>query len=131
MFASNLLKYALILDAVASAVMGLLLAGGASLLSGFLGLPQDLLFYAGRFLIPYALGVAWIGTRPQISRPLAWLVVALNALWVVDSVVLLMTVFVSPNVWGVAFIAVQAVAVAAFALAQMAGLKIDRSRLRA
>lgn len=123
MFANNLLKYALIADAIASAAMGLLLAGGAGLLSGFLGLQKDLLFYAGLFLIPYALGVAWIGTRPEISRPLAWLVVALNALWVADSIGLLFTGFVSPNVWGVAFVAAQAGAVAVFAVAQIAGLK--------
>lgn len=126
MFASNLLKFALIADAIASAAMGLLLAGGAGLLSGFLGLPQDLLLYAGLFLIPYALGVAWIGTRPQISRPLAWLVVALNALWVVDSFGVLMTAFVSPNVWGVAFVGVQGVAVAVLAIAQIAGLRQAR-----
>jgi hypothetical protein len=126
MFTSNLLKYALIADAVASAAMGVLLAGGAGLLSGFLGLPQDLLLYAGLFLLPYALGVAWIGTRPQISRPLAWLVVALNALWVADSVVLLATQYVSPNAWGVAFIATQALAVAVLAVAQIAGLRQAR-----
>jgi hypothetical protein len=123
MFASNLLKFALIADAIASAAMGLLLAGGAGLLSGFLGLPQDLLFYAGLFLIPYALGVAWIGTRPQISKSLVWLVVALNGLWVADSIGLLVTDFVSPNLWGVAFVAAQAMAVAIFAVAQIAGLK--------
>ena len=126
MFSSNLLKYALIADAVASAAMGVLLAGGAGLLSGFLNLPHELLLYAGLFLIPYALGVAWIGTRPQISRPLAWLVVALNALWVADSIGLLVTQYVSPNVWGIAFVAAQALAVAVLAVAQIAGLKQAR-----
>lgn len=126
MFASNLLKFALIADAVASTAMGLLLAGSAGFLSGFLNLPQDLLLYAGLFLIPYGLGVAWIGTRPQIPRPLAWLVVALNALWVVDSFGLLFTAFVSPNAWGVAFVSVQSVAVAVLAIAQIAGLRQAR-----
>lgn len=123
MFASNLLKFALLADAVASAAMGLLLAGGAGLLSGFLNMPQALLLYAGLFLIPYGLGVAWIGTRPQISRPLAWLVVALNALWVIDSFGLLFTTFVSPNVWGMAFVGAQGIAVAGLAVAQIAGLR--------
>ncbi|MBP2161748.1 MULTISPECIES: hypothetical protein [Asticcacaulis] len=123
MFASNLLKFALIADAMASAAMGLLLAGGAGLLSGFLNLPQELLFYAGLFLVPYGLGVAWIGTRPQISRPLAWLVVALNGLWVADSIGLLVTDLVSPNAWGTAFVAAQALAVTVFAITQIAGLK--------
>jgi hypothetical protein len=126
MSASNLLKYALIADALASAAMGLLLAGGAGLLSGFLNLPQELLLYSGLFLIPYGLGVAWIGTRPQISRPLAWLVVALNALWIVDSFGLLLTAFVSPNIWGQAFISAQALAVAVLAIAQIAGLRQSR-----
>ena len=126
MSASNLLKYALIVDALASAAMGLLLAGGAGFLSGFLNLPQELLLYAGLFLIPYALGVAWIGTRPQIARPMAWLVVALNVLWVVDSLGLLVTSFVSPNIWGQAFIAAQALAVAVFAVGQIAGLTQGR-----
>lgn len=119
---SNLLKYALIADAIASGAMGVLLAGGAKFLAGFLNLPQNLLLYAGLFLIPYALFVAWTGTRPRISRPLSWLIVALNGLWVMDSFGLLFTSFVSPNIWGVAFVAVQALAVAALACAQVAGL---------
>lgn len=126
MFASNLLKFALIADAVASTAMGLLLAGGAGFLSNFLNLPQDLLLYAGLFLIPYGLVVAWIGTRPQIPRPIAWLVLALNALWVIDSFGLLFTTFVSPNAWGVAFVSVQSVAVAVLAIAQIAGLRQAR-----
>ncbi|EGF92741.1 integral membrane protein [Asticcacaulis biprosthecium C19] len=127
---TRLLKFALIADAVASCVMGGLLVACAGILSGFLALPQPLLLYAGLFLLPYAGCVLWTGTRQVVPSPLAWLIVALNAVWVVDSFAILITGFVSPNVWGIAFVVAQAMAVAALAAAQVLGLVQARSLLK-
>ena len=49
---SNLLRFALIGDAVASGATGLLMALGAGLLTGLLGLPESLLRIAGLILLP-------------------------------------------------------------------------------
>lgn len=62
---SPLLRYALIGDALASGATGLLLAGGTGLPTGLLGLPEQLMRYAGLFLLPYA---ARSGDHPPPSQ---------------------------------------------------------------
>lgn len=120
---SAFLRYALLADAVASGATGLMLAGGAGLLSGFLGLPHDLLFYAGLFLLPYAAMLAYLGTRPALTRGAVWTVIILNGLWVVDSIALLLSGWVSPTMPGYAFVIAQAVVVLGLAEAQYVGLR--------
>jgi hypothetical protein len=122
-----LLRYALIGDALASGATGLLLAGGAGLLTGLLGLPEQLMRYAGLFLLPYAAVVAYVGPRATVSRAAVWTIIAVNALWVVESILLLVGGWVSPTALGVAFVAAQALVVAAFAEAQFIGLRKSRS----
>jgi hypothetical protein len=123
---SPLLRYALIGDALASGATGLLLAGGAGLLTGLLGLPEQLMRYAGLFLLPYAAIVAYVGTREAVSRAAVWAIIAANALWVVESILLLVSGWVSPTGLGVAFVAAQALVVAGFAEAQFIGLRRTR-----
>jgi hypothetical protein len=120
---SPLLRLALIGDAVASGATGLLLAGGAGLLTGLLGLPEQLMRYAGLFLLPYAAVVAYVGTRAMVSRRAVWFIIGANAIWVVESLLLLASGWVSPTALGVAFVAAQALVVAAFAGAQFIGLR--------
>jgi hypothetical protein len=120
---STFLRYALIGDAVASGATGLLLTAGAGLLSGLLGLPQDLLFHAGLFLLPYAAAVAFIGTREAARRTAVWGVILLNGLWVIKSIALLLTGWVSPTTLGTAFVVAQAVVVLGFAEAQYIALR--------
>ena len=120
---ARLLHLALLADAAASGATGLLMVAGAGSLAGLLGLPEDLLRYAGLILLPFAAAVAWLGTRATISRGLAWTVVAVNAAWVLESVVLLLTGWVAPTGLGYAFVLVQAAAVLALAEAQFIGLR--------
>jgi hypothetical protein len=122
-----LLRYALIGDALASGATGLLLAGGAGLLTGLLGLPEQLMRYAGLFLLPYAAVVAYVGTRATVSRAAVWTIITANAIWVVESIVILVGGWVSPTPLGVAFVAAQALIVAAFAEAQFIGLRRSMS----
>ncbi len=120
---SRLLRFALLGDAVASGATGLLMAAGSGALSGLLGLPQTLLLYAGLFLLPYAAIVGYVGTRPTVSRGAVWTIVAINALWVVESIVLLASGWVAPTTLGYAFVVFQAVVVFAFAELQFMGLR--------
>jgi hypothetical protein len=120
---TTFLRYALIADAVASGATGLLMIAGADALTGLLGLPVALMREAGLLLVPYVALVAFVGTRAAISRPAVHVIVALNALWVLGSVGLLVGGFVAPTAFGYAFVIVQAVAVGVFAELQVIGLR--------
>ncbi len=86
---SELLRRALLADAVLSAVAGLLIFSGASFLADRLVLSEPLLRYAGLGLIPYAAFVAYVATREQLSRTAVWAVIALNVLWVFEGTLLM------------------------------------------
>jgi hypothetical protein len=120
---SPFLRYALVGDAVASGATGLLLALGAGALAGLLGLPEALMRSAGLILLPYAAVVALLGTRATMSRRAVWAVIAVNGVWVADSLILLASGWVSPTALGYAFVLAQALAVLVFAEAQYLGLR--------
>ena len=94
---NTFLRYALLADAVASGATGLLMIAGADLLTGLLGLPVALMREAGLLLVPYVALVAFVGTRETISRPAVQAIIALNVLWVVGSIGLLMSGYVAPT----------------------------------
>jgi len=120
---NTFLRYALLADAVASGATGLLLIAGADLLTGLLGLPVALMREAGLLLVPYVALVAFVGTREAISRPAVQAIIALNLLWVVGSMGLLMGGWVAPTALGTAFVIAQAVVVGVFAELQFVGLR--------
>jgi len=115
------LRRALLADAVASAGTGLMMALGASFLTGLLGLPTMLLTEAGIFLLPYAAFVGWMGMRAQLPEGLVWLVILGNAAWVLASFALL--ILLAPTALGYAFVIGQALVVGLFAELQYVGLK--------
>ena len=117
------LRRALLADAVVSGASGLLMFGGAGFLAGLLQLPEALLRYAGLVLLPYGALVAWVATREKSQRPAVWAVIVANALWAIDSIVLLLSGWVAPNALGYAFVIAQAVVVAVFAEIQYSGLR--------
>ena len=119
----NFLRYALLADAVASGATGLLLIAGAGFLDGLLGLPVALMREAGLLLVPYVAFVAYVGTRERISRTAAQAVIALNIVWTVCSILLLLTDYVAPTALGYAFVIAQAAVVAVFAELQFIGLR--------
>ena len=124
---TRFLRYALIGDALASGATGLFIAAGAGFLTGLLNLPEELMRYAGMFLLPYAVIVGYIGTRPEVSKAAVWTIIAINALWAVESIGLLIGSWVAPAMLGYAFVIFQAVVVLAFAEAQYMGLRRARS----
>jgi hypothetical protein len=125
---ATFLRRALAADAVTSGAAGLLMTFGAGALEGPLGLPAPLLQVAGLILLPFAAGVAYLAARAMPPRPAVWAVIALNAVWALDSGLLLVSGWVAPTALGYAFVIVQAAAVAAFAEIQYVGLRRSTAR---
>ncbi|RKH01354.1 hypothetical protein [Corallococcus carmarthensis] len=119
----SLLRRALLLDGVASGAMGLLMAVAAGPLGPLLGLEPGLLRAAGLGLLPFALLLGYLASRATLPSWPVWFVVAVNALWVVDSVLLMTHGPTAPTGLGVAFVTAQALAVAVFAALEYAGLR--------
>jgi hypothetical protein len=120
---SPLLRKALLADALLSGITGLALLLAAGPLATLEGLPVGLLRWSGFILIPFAAFVAWLGTRERVQRPLVFAVVACNALWALDSVLLLVTGWVEPTILGEAFVLGQAAVVAVLAELEFLGLR--------
>ena len=120
---STFLRRVLFADAGTCVATGLLLALGPAPLEQFTGLPAVLLRYAGLSLLPFAALLVYLATRESVSPMAIWTVILLNALWTVDSFLLLLTGWVSPTELGYAFVAAQALAVAVFAGLEYFGLR--------
>jgi hypothetical protein len=117
------LRNALNADALISGAAGLLMMGGANFLSPCLQLPASLLFGAGLALVPFVVMLVVVARRQTVSRLVLIDIIAINALWVVGSVVLLISGAVAPNLFGILFVAAQAIAVALFAELQFIGMR--------
>lgn len=121
----SLLRTALALDALVAGVNGAAYLSGAAMLHEQIGLPPALLRVLGGFLLAYGLALGLLATRPQIRRDLAWAVVAVNAVWAADSLLLVALDWGTPTTAGAAWIALQALVVVGFASAQRAGLRAE------
>lgn len=121
------LRRALLLDAVASGTMGVGLIVLAETMTTFLGLPVTLLRWAGVLLVPYALVVAWVGTRRPVKRGAAIEIVIVNIAWIAASLALLALPVIQPTTLGSIFVVGQAAAVGLFALLQTAGIRRARA----
>ncbi|WEJ72041.1 MULTISPECIES: hypothetical protein [unclassified Pseudomonas] len=120
---SPLLRLTLKIDALAGGAMGLLMALAAQPLGELFDLPFVLLMVAGIVLLPLALVLYWMSNQPALSRTGVWAVIALNGLWVVESVALLVTGYVQPTTLGYAFVIGQALVVLLFAELEFFGLR--------
>lgn len=120
---ADLLRNVLVADGVVTGSAAILLAAAAGPLSDILGLPTMLLRVAGLGLIPFGAFVLGLGLRGTTSKRLVRALIAANLLWVGSSVALLLGGWVDPTALGVAFVLVQAAAVAAFAELQVIGLR--------
>lgn len=120
---SPLLRQALLADATTSGAFGLLMLLAAEPLSRLLGLPEGLLRGAGGILLPYVALLAWLSLRSQMHRALVWAVIVANIAWAADSLLLLVSGWVSPTRAGYAFVIMQALVVLMYAELQIMGVR--------
>jgi len=118
---TRFLRNALVLDAVASALVGLPMAATAHPLAAALGLPVPLLFWAGILCLPYAGLLVWMSREATVSSAAVLTVVIGNAFWVLGCMALAFAGWVLPTALGLAFLIAQAVFVALFAELQWMG----------
>jgi hypothetical protein len=110
-----LTRIALKLDAVVTGANGVAYLALANVLDGPLGMPAGFLRGVGAFLIVFAACVAFTATRPAINRQAVHAVIALNALWVIDSIALVAFGWYEPTTGGSVWAILQAGVVAGFA----------------
>ena len=120
---SLFLRRAILADAIFSGASAVLLSLGAGPLAPLLNLPEPLLRETGLFLIAYAALAGWLGTRQAMPKALVVIVIAGNAAWTIASIALLFSGWVNPNLLGESLVAMQAMAVGAFAELQYIGLR--------
>jgi hypothetical protein len=120
---SSFLRRVLKIDAVTSGISAALMLLTADEASKWLGLPVSLLVGAGLVLIPFAAFVFYVATRPIIARGAVWTVIALNVLWLIDSVLTIVAGWTQPTELGTAVVIAQAVGVAVLAELEYLGLK--------
>jgi hypothetical protein len=114
----SLTRAALGLDAAVTGVNGVAYLAGASLLDGPLGMPAGFLRGVGAFLIAFAACVAYVATRDKVNRTAVQAIIALNALWVLDSIALVALGWYDPTTGGSVWTILQAGVVAGFAALQ-------------
>jgi hypothetical protein len=120
---AKLLSFALLADAATSGLSGILLTSSAAALGPLLGLPVDLLRYAGLLFLPWAALLAYAGTRPRLPKTLVWFIIAFNAIWAIESAMAIALGWLQPNALGVVFVLAQAAAVGVLAELQFIGLR--------
>lgn len=120
---SPLLRFALRLDAVASAASGIAMSAAPAALHDLTAIPAALLFGAGVFCLGYAAMIFTMSTRARLPAAGVWAVVLGNLGWAAGCVVLAFDVTPAPTSLGVAFLVAQGGAVAFFAALQFLGLK--------
>lgn len=117
------LRQIVLADGGLSGVMAALLIAASNPLSGLLGLPAALLFWAGVSLLPWTAALLLLGRREPVSQGGVETVIAVNALWVLGSIVVLAGGFFEPTALGYAFVIAQGVVVALLAEVQFMGLR--------
>ena len=120
---SLFLRRALQIDALFSGVSALLLVFGAGLLAPLTNLPEGFLRNTGLVLVVFVLGVGYLASREMMPKAAVWAVIAINAVWTIDSIALLASGWVSPNLLGQVLIVMQAIAVGVFAELEFMGLR--------
>jgi hypothetical protein len=114
---------ALGLDAAITGLNGLIYVALADVIDGPLGLSASLLRPAGAFLIAFALVLAYLATRRRVRTIAVEAVIAINAIWVIESVVALAFGWIEPTLGGGVWVALQAIVVAGFAALQYLALR--------
>lgn len=121
---SNLLTYAVRGNALFSASSGLALALFARTLSALTGLQPPLaITITGLILVGYAVWLWRLTARSSIPTAAAWLVIALDVLWVLGSLIVILAGWSLLTQTGKWLVAILADVVGLFAVVQFIGLK--------
>lgn len=128
---SSFLRRALQIDALFSGVSALLLVFGAGFLASLTNLPEGFLRNTGLVLVAFVLGIGYLATRDMMPKIAVWAMIAINAVWTIDSIALLASGWVSPNLLGQVFIVAQAIAVGVFAELEFIGLRKSADAVKA
>jgi len=120
---STFLRRVMIADAVGGAVASVALLAAAGPLGDMLALPPAILRYFALALVPIVAFIAWLVTRAEMPRAAVWVLIAINGLWAVESIFLLFTGWIHPNLAGQVFIVAQALVVLGLAELQFIGLR--------
>jgi hypothetical protein len=120
---STFLRLVLLADAITCTATGLMMMIGSDALEQSLGLPAALLRYAGFSLLPFAVFLLYLAARQQSSASPVWAAILLNALWTVDSLLILVTGWVAPTEVGYVLVIAQALGVAMLAALEYVGLR--------
>jgi uncharacterized membrane protein YuzA (DUF378 family) len=120
---SLLLRRALLADGPLGVITTAQLLLLADWLSRLLALPGAFLFGVGVVLIPLVAFLLWLSRRESMVRAAVYTVIGLNALWVVLSLLVLLSGWFTPNLLGYAFVIGQAVVVLVFIELEWLGLK--------
>lgn len=126
---ATFLRRVLAVDAIGCVAMGAAMIAGASFAAPLLGVAATLLEGAGLALLPFAAFVGWLASRETPPAAGVWAVILINALWVIDSLLVAAGTWAPPTTLGSVLIVGQALAVATLAELEYVGLK--RLRLRA
>jgi len=120
---SKLLRLALLADAAASGALAVLQLAMPDVLSRLLMLPRGLLLETGAFLVGYALLLLVMARSARLWSALVGFIVLGNVGWAAACAALLGTGLVQPGALGLAFVAMQALAVLVFACVEYLGLR--------
>lgn len=119
----DLLRRALLIDAIGSGAPIPVLLLAAAWLSPHLGLSETLLRWAGVVLIPFVALLIVTVARPVPPASLVRLIIGFNLVWATASVGLLVIGAVRPTTPGTLVVLVQAAMVLGLAIAQYLGLR--------
>jgi hypothetical protein len=125
------IRFLLAADAAVCLVAATVLVLAAGALAPALMLPETLLRGAGLVLLPWTAFLAWCASQARPGRRAVLAVVVLNALWAVDSVLLLASGWVAPNGLGLAVVLVQAAMGGGIAVLQALALPASDAPVRA
>jgi hypothetical protein len=117
------LRQVLALDAVVTAVNGLVYLAVSAPVARLLGVPSSLLIIAGGFLIGYGSAVGYLASRSEPAPNAVRAVVVMNSGWVIASVTALLASWIEPSTAGLVWIPLQAAVVAGLAAAQVVFLR--------
>jgi hypothetical protein len=123
---TSYLKKAIAADALVSGAAGVAMMVGSTFLPGLLGLPAELLFWAGLALVPFVIELVLILRMKQVPPAFIAALIAINIAWVVASLFVAFGPAFAPTLFGKLFVVAQAAVVAVFAELQIIGLKRAR-----